>query len=66
MDMENYFNVVNQQRLKNPRWREGQLLYNTFYMLNPGMGTWITGKDIDPFYDDSKIESFLEFISKIP
>lgn len=44
----------------NPGWRWGQTVFNTCYELYPSLADKIRSTKYDPFYDDGKVESFLE------
>lgn len=42
--------------------RKGQLAFNTLYLCHPKMAEKLRGIDgLDPFYDDSYLQSFLAF-----
>lgn len=41
--------------------RLGQALYNVAYSQNPAIAH-LAGTEVDPFYDDSRIEAFLDRI----
>ena len=44
-------------------WRKGQCYFNVLHRLHSELANEIRGSYIDPFYDDSKIELFLTYIS---
>lgn len=43
--------------------RFGQALYNIVYSEFPEIVSQVQGTELDPFYDDSNIESFLDYLS---
>lgn len=45
-----------------PEFRIGQSWMNALHKHYPATYNLVTGTDKDPFYDDEKIESFLNFI----
>lgn len=42
--------------------RAGQAGMNKLYELNWGMYCNVTERNLDPFYDDSKVAAFLEYL----
>ena len=46
-----------------PSLRLGQAVFNLIYKRNPAVS--LVGTEVDPFYDDSKIEAFLEAERKL-
>lgn len=60
---EEYLIAVDDYRLTNPRNRRGQAYYNTLSKLYPDLAKLINGsKHLDPYFDDSKVEAFLQFV----
>ena len=45
-----------------PSLRKGQAYFNALSAINPELTKEITGTDADPFYDNSKIGRFFQFI----
>lgn len=43
-------------------WRAGQAGMNKLYELNKGMYCNVVEANVDPFYDDSKVAAFLEYL----
>lgn len=43
-------------------WREGQALFNTLYDIRPSLADRTRATDIDPFFKDSNIAAFLQFV----
>lgn len=66
MNMDKYWMLYNEHRMKFSHWRDGQTMFNVFHLLNPSMANFICGKSFDPFYDDKNIPAFLEFIHNLP
>ena len=44
--------------------REGQALFNALYTIDPSLANKLTNTDVDCFFDNSKIGSFLEEIDR--
>lgn len=44
--------------------RKGQMYFNELYNMNPQLADSIRSSSCDPFYDDSRIEKFLNKISE--
>ena len=38
--------------------RAGQAVFNAFYQEHPELARALVGSDVDPFYDDSRLEAF--------
>lgn len=48
---------------KRPKeWREGQAYFNYLYEDKPKLADEIRGTNLDPFYQDDNIESFIKFL----
>ena len=47
-------------RQLHPELRRGQSIYNAAYKLMPDFVNSLDGTDLDPYYVDGRIESFLE------
>lgn len=62
--MINSFWVALKQNLAKycPPLREGQCYFNTLYEVNPELANEIRGTNIDPFYLDSRIDAFVDFL----
>lgn len=43
-------------------WRAGQAGMNTLFKLNPQLYCNVIERNLDPFYDDSKVREFLEYL----
>lgn len=44
-------------------WRAGQAGMNKLYELNWGMYCNVIERNLDPFFDDSKVAAFLEYLA---
>jgi len=66
LNMTAYWLMVMAYRKQHPGMREGQIMFNVFATLRPEMANFATGKEFDPFYDDSRIPQFIDFISRLP
>jgi hypothetical protein len=49
---------------KYPKRRRGQNYFNALNDLHHDLANQIRGTDLDPFYDDKKLASFLEWVGK--
>ena len=49
-------------REMHPEYRKGQAYFNALSMTDSQLAKEITGTDADPFYDNSKIGRFFQFI----
>ena len=47
-----------------PKWRKGQAYFNYLYQLHPDVANEIRETEYDPFYNDSRIDKFLNKISE--
>jgi len=45
--------------------RKGQIAFNTLDKLFPDLAKKIVGTKYDPFYDDSKLNSFFKYIFEL-
>ena len=50
--------------LKNYAWRKGQALFNAIFYIDQDLGNKIRGSEIDPFYQDERIDKCLDFLKK--
>lgn len=46
----------------NKELREGQAYMNALFEIDQKLYNEITGTDLDPFYDDSKINTFFDYL----
>ncbi|OFX55448.1 MAG: hypothetical protein A2046_12265 [Bacteroidetes bacterium GWA2_30_7] len=51
-------------KIQFPKYRNGQVFFNTLQHLFPDVANSVTGKTFDPFYDDNKIELCKQMISR--
>jgi hypothetical protein len=49
----------------NPSWRWGQAAFNACYELFPDIADIIRGTECDPFYDDSRLEKFINKVNEL-
>ena len=59
-----FIQAVVQHYHANPGWRVGQAYFNVLATMRPEMAEQIRGGVLDPFYQDSRIPVFLEFVSE--
>lgn len=45
---------------QNKKLRYGQAVFNTMHDLNPNVANKFRGSDYDPFYDDGKVDAFIQ------
>jgi len=62
MTFEEYVVIVSDTMREYPSWRSGQAYFNCLYDARPDLSEQIRGGMLDPFYDDSFIPQFLEFV----
>lgn len=51
-----------QVQKENPRWRWGQTIFNVAYDLFPDVANKLRGTQYDCFWDDSKVDDFLDHL----
>lgn len=50
-----------------PGQRPGQAAFNALWNISPALADYIRGTQTDPFYNDQRINNFLEYVaSKLP
>ena len=54
--------IVDNEVRDNKYMRRGQSLYNHLHDINPELANSINNTELDPFYVQSRIPTFLEFI----
>lgn len=47
-----------------PHWREGQAAFNALRQIDEECALAVTATAVDPFYDDSRLDAFWEFITE--
>lgn len=52
------------QILNRDKFRRGQGLYNLLHMTRPELAKAIVGSEMDPFYQDEKIDLCLQFLMR--
>ncbi len=62
MKISEYWIKVVQQFEDNPSWRLGQTYFNVLREYKPGLAAKVHASPYDPFYDDSKLPGFFEFV----
>ncbi len=43
-------------------WRKGQIAYNVLAVARPDLTNEINNTDLDPFYDDNKLDDFWKWL----
>lgn len=61
--MEQYLKQVDALLVNNPNWRKGQTYFNALHLCNPILANKVRGSLLDPFYKDSNILAFLEWLT---
>lgn len=51
-------------KMSNEHWRYGQTLFNALYELDSEMANKIRATEHDPFYDDGKVDKFLDYLDE--
>jgi hypothetical protein len=62
MSMDRFCAMIDRAYEKNTNWRQGQAAYNCLHQVNSGLAHEINNTEVDPFYDDSKLNSFFQYI----
>jgi len=57
-----YWEMVMERLLRDKELRVGQVMYNALYKLNESVANEVVEAGVDPFYDDSRIMGFIEYI----
>lgn len=57
-----FLNICIKKYMDMPHMRHGQAYFNALYEVNPTIANEIRGTFIDPFYNDSRIERFMNVI----
>lgn len=60
----NAYNARTRNRVDAGRMRPGQIAMNTLFYFDKEMYHSITGTSVDPFYDDTKMNAFMDFLAK--
>jgi hypothetical protein len=60
-----YLKMVVDYHANHPSLRSGQCYYNVFHALFPEIADRIAGTDIDPFYDNARIEKFCALVMDV-
>lgn len=55
-----YLRRIDELRSMHPDWRSGQTAFNALSEFDPALQNLLRGTRVDPFYDDSRLLSFLE------
>lgn len=63
MDFLEYDQLV-RARFAQRLWRLGQTYFNLLAAFRPDLSEQIRGTALDPFHDDSRIESFLDWAAE--
>jgi hypothetical protein len=63
MTFEEYIVEVQRQRIQHKSWRLGQTYYNVLDDIRPDLNASIVGTHGDPFYTDSNIKRYLDFVA---
>ena len=54
--------LATQLKAETPELRIGQALFNALYMTHRELAKNVIETDADPFYDDSRVKEFINFI----
>lgn len=58
--IEEFYEIYFEHRHGYPQQRDGQFTFNLMYELRPDLANKYRGSDVDPFYDNSRIDAFLK------
>lgn len=61
-DVEDAVKFANEFQAKRKHLRFGQALFYALHRFYPDVSETIRGTDLDPFYDDNKVQECIEFI----
>lgn len=64
VDINKLIKIVDETRSQCPEWRYGQTVFNVAYQLYPEATDRLRGTEYDCFYNDKKVNSFLEKLSE--
>jgi len=62
LSYKEYIVAVLAARKAYPSWRQGQTYFNVLHTYRPDLADWIQSTPYDPFYDDQRLDTFLQFI----
>ena len=62
MTFGDYILAVMHQWSETPSWRAGQTYFNVLYRMRPEMADSLRGSSRDPFYNDDRIDDFLDYV----
>lgn len=57
-----YLNVARRLYRGNKSLRKGQVYYSVLHDIRPDLAAAVNGTERDPFYDDSRLLTFLTFV----
>lgn len=57
-------NMAKRAREIYPEWRYGQAVFNTCHSLFPEIADSLRGTEYDPFYEDTRVEAFLQQVEE--
>lgn len=58
-----YLIKIRKTKNTNPEWREGQVYFNVLEVYLPELAAQVRGTDLDPFYNDDRLDAFREWVS---
>lgn len=57
-----YLKAVFEAKDRYPMWRMGQTYFNVLHHTRPDLSEQVRAGELDPFYNDDRIDSFLMFV----
>ena len=63
-ELKEYFIKVDDAKFRNPDWRLGQVYFNVLTGWYADIADELRGGDFDPFFDNSKIDKFINEITE--
>jgi hypothetical protein len=62
--LEEFATEYAKERDQRPGLRDGQTAFNVLHRMNPDLADLIRGSNRDPFYDDSRLQDFFDFVGR--
>lgn len=59
-----FTSAVRNRFVSHPNERRGQATFNTLFATRPDLAEKVRATNLDPFYDDSKLHEFYNFIEE--
>jgi len=63
-ELKEYFVRVNDAKFRNPKWGLGRTYFNVLTAWYSDIADELRGGEFDPFFDDGKIDKFINEITE--